>query len=301
MILSNPNILKNNYLNYRNYLNISIKDVNISKIHSDYQIKLFYFIKHYINKRIQSKIKNIKVKENISDESIIYLEIEYPYDFDSLKVYRLLKYYSDNLKYNLLYIQIKTQQVETFNKKKDLQELFIKKYYPLQFDCFSRINKFTTHKIYEKIALYLKKNNNILTCFGRDIIIPSNLKFDIFKKVDVVSHNKSIIDLSIKFNPKINTYLLSKDLYYKYLEKNNLNNTTIFISASKKGLLYNFIEALTKITNLNLIIIWCDFLVMKKDVSLLLNAGFYISDSDTFEEHPHTNINNLSTLINFII
>ena len=44
--------------------------------------------------------------------------------------------YSINLKYDLLYLQIKKNIIETINKKKELEEFVLNIKFPLIFNCF---------------------------------------------------------------------------------------------------------------------------------------------------------------------
>ena len=86
---------------------------------------------------------------------------------------------------------------------------------------FSRVNMNIFNLLHSKIYSNLNINTNKLTCFGRDVLIPANLSFNNFKKIDIICHNLDIINLSKSYNPYIPTHYIKKNLYHTYLEQNN--------------------------------------------------------------------------------
>ena len=277
-------------LHYRNYLNVDFNHNIISNINSKFAIKIFYFIKNFINYKLKSKIINIKLKENHKKQYIVCLEVNEIIENDFNIIIRLLKYYSYILEYCLLELIIFKNKPYTIFKISTLQEEFLNKKYNLLFDIFSRINYSISTKIYRSIS-DLMTSGELLLCLGRDVIIPSNLNNHLFDKILVVSHNKNILK-----EVKHETVFKCKSNYYQIIDNLKIRNKiNIFISSGRKGLGQNMIDSLSKLTKCNLIIIWCTIDSLIFDYSLL-SKFFKIRTSIVFNEHPNTN--NLTTLIN---
>lgn len=128
---------------------------------------------------------------------------------------------------------------------------------------------------------------------GRDIIIPSSFKNEIFENILVVCHNENILkNCSVE-----DRFLTKKENYHQIISRYN-DNLNIFISAGRKGLGDNLINELLKLKNCNLIVIWCSNNTMLSDFRLL-NKKYNVNKIIVFNEHPGSA--NLTTLINFKI
>jgi hypothetical protein len=276
--------------NYRNYLNVDFNQNSISEINSKLSIDVFNFINNFINNRFVNKITKIKLKENTLKHFIVWIEINNEDNFVNGKIIQLLNLFSKNKGYTMVYCKINDKILYQSKIILSLIDKFIGRNYEYNLDVFSRVNFVIAEKIYESINKLLTPSKYFV-CMGRDVIIPSSLKNNIFENILVACHNKDILNNTIIENK----VCVSKQNYYKIIN-NYKSNINVFISAGRKGLGIDLIKSLLKLENCNLIVIWCNDDKMISD-SDMLKKKYTINKSIIFNEHPTTN--NLTTLINF--
>jgi hypothetical protein len=279
---------------YRNHLNVDLDQDEISDINSEYSIKIFNFVKQSINNQITYPISKIKIKENSENESIIYLELDKKFkDFDFIN--KLLSDYSNNLKFKIIQLYIKTDKIYIIKNLKPLKEIYSGKSFVINIDIFSRNNYYISNQIYNYLNTLLIGSKNLI-CFGRDVIIPPNLNNN-FSNITVISHNNNILE-SLTGYIKIKTQFKKKEEYYLVLNKLNKDiDITIYISSGRKGLSELFIKELSKFVNINLIVVWCVIDELIRDYQILTDYGFTLKNCNVFNEHPSTNY--LTSILNF--
>ena len=281
---------------YRNRIDIDISEINISDINSIYSIKIFIFVKYFLNVYLKSQIKKLRIKENQANESIIELLFDNQMT-DIPPIKNILYYFSSNIGVRILNIRLSNKLFDRkfiFTKKELICEYYSQKIV-LKLDCFSRTNLVISKYIYNFIIDNFDESYYFLG-FGRDLEVP----FHLLKK----SHHNNIlftqsnIKCKIGNHPNLESNVCKRNHYHLKIPSLLNYSKNIYISSGRNGVGMDLIEKFNQMENINkIIIVSCNQNSLKNDVDLL-KQKFILENIRIFDEHPKTNY--FTTILIFI-
>ena len=301
--------------NYRNKTLVHFNSTIDNTINSYNSIHIINKIKEYANTINTSNFKlfGLMIKENTTKQYQVKLLIYSHNNLFPLQIQtNIIKFLISNFNIISIYYQI-TNKIKYSPNKNDpyhliygnktiIDKLYINNYIyqtHLSPDSFSRINKLETINIYNKLVKLCTRNiNNNLYCIGRDVNIPSQLFNPYFNNTTIITPCHLIYnDLSHNSYPiSTKIYNSDKQSIFKYIDETR--NSTIIISAGRKGIhpslinKFNTIETITQI-----IYISCNITSMIPDVTKI-SLKYRLDQCLVTDEFPNTKYTNI--LISFI-
>ena len=276
-------IVKSDNINYRNKINLKIKNKKIGfyeyntndLVLIDKCLIVNDSINKFINYTKDFNINNgeIIIRSNYNDELLINVitkdKISIP-EFNNLKIVGIL--HNNKLIYG----------------EDHFMEIINNKFFEVSYDSFFQINRDITSKIFEYIRSNILRNKNVLDLYCGVGTLGINVS-DISSKVYGIEVVENAVLNAIK-NSKINKvnntkYMLgSAD---KIIDKINDNIDVVIIDPPRKGLTNKEIDVIKEMNVEQIIYVSCDPITLSRDLKLLSDK-YNIKSIKGFDMFPYT-------------